>query len=44
MDTLLLAIFMMPPLMSVLVSLELSTQVLAVPFPQLMGKLIVTLI
>ncbi len=40
----LLAIFMMPILMSGLVALELSAQVFEVPFPQLMRQLFVTLI
>ncbi len=40
----LLAIIMMPALMSGLVALELSAQVFEVPFPQLMRQLLVTLI
>ena len=39
-----LAIFLMPVLMSVLVALELNSQVFTVPFPQLMRQLLVTLI
>jgi BASS family bile acid:Na+ symporter len=39
-----LAIIMVPALMSAMVALELSTQVFAVPLPQLMRQLLVTLI
>jgi len=40
----LLAIVMMPILMSVLVALDLNTQVFEVPIPQLMRQLLITLI
>jgi BASS family bile acid:Na+ symporter len=40
----LLAIFMMPILMLLLVSLELNSQVFTIPLPQLMKQLLVTLI
>jgi BASS family bile acid:Na+ symporter len=39
-----LAIFMMPILMSALVALELNSQVFTVPFPQLIRQLLVTLL